>query len=160
MLHLRQSRFADAEAQFQHALEHGADPAVAHYNLGQACAGQGKSDAAIGRFREALRLQPDWPAPLNDLGWLLATHVDGRYRDGREAVKLTERAAALTRRRDAGMLDTLAAAYAEAGRFAEAEATAQEALSVAKSAGLTALAEQIEKRCQGYILQQPWRELR
>ncbi len=160
LLHLRQSRFADAEAQFQHALEHGADPAVAHYNLGQACAGQGKSDAAIGRFREALRLQPDWPAPLNDLGWLLATHVDGRYRDGREAIKLTERAAALTRRRDAGMLDTLAAAYAEAGRFAEAEATGREALSVAKSAGLTALAEQIEKRCKGYILQQPWRELR
>jgi len=59
---------------------------------------------------------------------------------------------------DAGMLDTLAAAHAEAGRFGEAESASQEALALSKVAGLPALAGQIEMRCRRYARQQPWRE--
>ena len=63
----------------------------------------------------------------NDLAWLLATHPDAQVRDGAAAVAVaeeTQRASAAERagKEDAGLLDTLAAAYAEAGRYAEAVA--------------------------------------
>jgi protein O-mannosyl-transferase len=158
LIHVRRNRFAEAETEFQRALDKGAEPAGAHYHLGQTCAEQGKAAAALGHFREALRLRPDWVLALNDLAWLLATRANARQRDGGEAVRLAERAVALTQRRDARMLDTLGTAYAEAGRYAEAEATGREAMALAKAAGQTALAGRIETRCQGYAQQQPWRE--
>jgi len=64
LLHLRQGRFADAEARFQQALERGANPAKSHYDLGRTCAALGKREAAIGHYRKALHLQPDWATRL------------------------------------------------------------------------------------------------
>jgi len=89
---------------------------------------------------------------------LLATRADAHEGDKDEAVALAERAVALTRRGDAGMLDTLAAAYAAAGRFEEAEKTGREALALARAAGRTALAGQIQARCDGYASHRPWHE--
>jgi tetratricopeptide (TPR) repeat protein len=68
---------------------------------------------------------------LNDLAWILATHPDPEVRDGAEALEPAQRAADLTRRRDPQVLDTLAAAYAAAGRYGEAIANAQKALQLA-----------------------------
>ena len=90
---------------------------------------------AIHYYREALRLGPDFLPVLNNLALLLATCEQPRFRNGPEAVQLAERAAQLTDRRDANVLGTLAAAYGQAGRFAEAVKTTQEAQSVAKASG-------------------------
>jgi len=90
-----------------------------HYYLGMALTLQGKVDAAVQSYREALRLKPNWPAALNDLAWLLATQPQPEQRNGAEAVTLAERACALTQRHEARYLGTLDAAYAEAGRFSE-----------------------------------------
>src|SRR5262249_18001928 len=70
------------------------------------------------RYREAAKSGD--PAALNGLAWALATCVDSAVRDGPAAVDLAEKAVAATNRKDANMLDTLAAAYAEVGRFSDA----------------------------------------
>ena len=59
---------------------------------------------------------------------------------------------------DPEILDTLAAAYAEAGRFAEAVSTAQRALELAESQERARLAEQIGARLALYQAGQPYRE--
>jgi tetratricopeptide (TPR) repeat protein len=74
---------------------------------------------------------------LDELAWLLATNPDPKPRDGAEAVRLAERACALTERRIPALLDTLGAAYAEAGDFARAINAIEEALKRAGSSGDT-----------------------
>ena len=71
-----------------------------------------------------LQINPDYVLTLNNLALLRATHPDPKFRDGGEAVILARRAVGLTPG-DPDYLGTLAAAYAEAGRFAEAVQTAQ-----------------------------------
>ena len=154
----RQGKFADALAHFNLALKHGADPAQAQNNMGMTCSALGKIEAAIEHYQEAIRLRPDAVEPLNNLAWLLATQPEARYRNGSEAVALAERAVELTKRQHAGKLDTLAAAYAEAGRFSEAEKTALQAMAVARAAEENDLAPQIETRLKGYQNRRPWHE--
>jgi tetratricopeptide (TPR) repeat protein len=72
---------------------------------------------------------------LDELAWLLATYPDSKSRDGTEAVQLAERACTLTERRIPALLDTLGAAYAEAGDFSRAITTIEEALNLARTSG-------------------------
>jgi hypothetical protein len=67
---------------------------------------------------------------LNNLAWILSTSSDPAHRDGRRAVGLAERAVLLTERKDPGMLDTLAAACAEAGEFGKAAEALREAIGI------------------------------
>ena len=86
---------------------------------------QGQNAAATAEFRTSLRLQPDQPQVLRWLAWTLATAPEDSVRSGKEAVELAEKAVQLTSHRDATVLNALAAAYAESGRFAEAAQTAR-----------------------------------
>jgi tetratricopeptide (TPR) repeat protein len=87
------------------------------------------------QLRDIVDHAPDSPRMLDELAWLLATYPDSKSRDGTEAVQLAERACALTDRRIPALLDTLAAAYAEAGDFPRAISVVEEALKRAHSAG-------------------------
>jgi membrane associated rhomboid family serine protease len=70
------------------------------------------------------------PEALNGLAWLMATAPDAALRDGARAVELAMRACAATRWLDPGVIDTLAAAYAETDQWQKAEATEKLALDV------------------------------
>ena len=59
---------------------------------------------------------------------------------------------------DPAILDTIAAAYAEIGRFDKAIAAATSALELARRKGLGELAAGIEKHIQVYRIGRPWRE--
>jgi len=72
-------------------------------------------------------------------------------------VRLAERAAGTTGRRDISVLDALAAAYASAGRFAEATTAARDGINLATAAGLTAAASQLRDRLTLYERRQPYR---
>jgi tetratricopeptide (TPR) repeat protein len=94
---------------------------------------------AIHHYREALRLEPGYLPTMNNLAWLRATCAQAEWRDGAEAVQLAERACQLSRRRFPHFLGSLAAAYAEAGRFAEAVQAIREAQALAQKSGATNL---------------------
>ena len=105
-----------------------------------------------------MALQPQSPEILNNLAWILATCPEASVRDGAGAVRLGERACELTRFERTLMVGTLAAAYAEAGRFAEAVSTAQKACALAAESGAAALARKNQQLLQLYRAGRPYRE--
>src|SRR5438876_7731803 len=107
----------------------------AHAQLRQILLSLARDPDGLQRLRDIAANAPDSPRMLDELAWLLATYPDSKSRDGTEAVRLAEHACALTERRIPALLDTLAAAYAEAGDFPRAISVAQEALNVARSSG-------------------------
>jgi tetratricopeptide (TPR) repeat protein len=132
------------------------DLAATQHNLGVALVRGGRVDEALPRFDAAIAAAADWPAPLKAKAWILATRLDGGPREAAQAVELAARAVALTRGADASALDTLAAAYAAAGRYAEAVATAAEALAAAER-GNPERAAAIRGRLELFRRQQPYR---
>jgi tetratricopeptide (TPR) repeat protein len=96
---------------------------------------RGDGRPGVEHYADALRTDPSNLLAMNNLAWQLATHADASVRNGAEAVRWAEKAAAATGSKDPRVLDTLAAAYAEAGRFDEAATAAQRAATVARDAG-------------------------
>ena len=115
---LGKDRTAEAAAQFSEAARLQPTNSLANYHLALIHQGRKETRAAIECFHQALKAQPDWPETLNNLAWILAANSDATLRNGAEAVALAERACKLTDYKEALLVGTLAAAYAEAGRFA------------------------------------------
>jgi Flp pilus assembly protein TadD len=95
---------------------------------------------------------------LHNLAWIRAAHSQAQFRDGAEAVRLAERACRVTGYQQSVMVGTLAAAYAEAGRFDEATATAQKARALAQAAGQNELAEQERQLAELFRARRPYHE--
>jgi arylsulfatase A-like enzyme/Flp pilus assembly protein TadD len=148
----------EAIREFREALRLQPDNEEAHNNLGLTLRMTGERDQALAEFTAALARRPDWPGPMSEIAWILATHSDPSVRDPAKAVRLAERAAELTGRRQPVIVDTLAAAYAAAGDFERAAATAQEAASLAAAGGATALSGEIGGRLALYRKKKPFRE--
>jgi tetratricopeptide (TPR) repeat protein len=96
---------------------------------------RGDFAGAIAAYHQALQSHPDLPDLLNNLAWLLATCPEASRRNGPEAVQRAERACELTHYNLTPLVGTLAAAYAEAGRFEEAILMAEKACAQAEAAG-------------------------
>jgi len=120
-----------AARQFRWLIERNPTDAAAMEALATVLMKQRKDAAAVEEFTRALALQPDRPSSLNNLAWILATSPSDGVRNGRRAIELALHASDLAMQRDAGVLDTLAAAYAEAGRFPDAVAAAERAMKIA-----------------------------
>ncbi len=131
--------------------------ARAHYYMGLALDGLGKGAEAMAHYRVAVRLEPNAPLYLNDLAWALATNPDSSLRNGAEAVDLAQRACQLSGGKEAQFWGTLDAAYAEAGRFDEALATAKKTRAIALAAGQQDIARRAEERLALYQSGKPYR---
>jgi tetratricopeptide (TPR) repeat protein len=153
---LRQGNVDEAIAQYQKALEFNPDFADAHNNLGTALLHRGNTAEAIAQYRLAMQLKPDKAEIQNNLAWLLATCSDASLRNGNQAVALAERANQLTGNGNPVVLDTLAAAYAEAGRFPEAVTTAQRALRLAAVHSNSELAGSLQSQLKLFQAGQPF----
>jgi Flp pilus assembly protein TadD len=135
LIYEAQHRTDEALAQLTALVNSAPNSHEAHSELGLLLGRKGRTSEALHHYREALQLKPDWPELLNNTAWLLATASQAEIRDGAEAVRLAERACQITERKKAFFLGTLAAAYAEAGRFDDAVETAQEAHDLALATG-------------------------
>jgi spermidine synthase len=118
----------------------------------------GDCAGAIAHYRLALRVRPNVPEALNNLAWLLATSSEGSLRDGVQAVQLAKSACWLTQYRRTVMVGTLAAAYAEAGRFPEAISTAETACTNALAGGDAAMLARNQQLLALYRAGQPYHE--
>jgi tetratricopeptide (TPR) repeat protein len=130
-----QKKFDEARANFETALRLNPFYTDAHYELALTLSEQKKTAEAIAEYRAALKIQRNFSDALNNLAWILAANPNPQLRNGPEAVELAERACALTHDSRPLMIGTLAAAYAEAGRFDDAVVTAQKAHDVAAAQG-------------------------
>jgi tetratricopeptide (TPR) repeat protein len=110
-----------------------------HYILANTLSQQGNFAEAIAEYQTTLQLDPNHRLALNDLAWLLATAPDARFRNGAEAMRRAEQACRLTDYKLPLFVGTLAAAYAEAGRFDDAVKTAEQAIALATAARKVAL---------------------
>jgi tetratricopeptide (TPR) repeat protein len=143
--------------------------ADAHLSLAHALSAQGDSAEALEHWRAGLESHPNDSQALREAAWALATSSDAALRNGPEAVSLAVRALELARghgavrsavaatpisEEEATALDTLAAAYAECGRFADAVLTASRALVAARSTR----ADEIRARIRLYERQLPFRQ--
>ena len=155
---LQQGRVDEAVVHYQKALQIKPDSVEAHINLGNALLKSGRTDEAITHYQRALQIKPDFLEVLNNLAWLLATCPDARVRDGALAVKYAERACELTHYDLIPMVGTLAAAYAEAGRFDDAISTAQKACALASGSGQQELLKRNQKLLERYRQHQAARE--
>ncbi len=155
---LATGRTNEAIAYLNEALRRNPDQPEVCANLGIAYAQVKKYEPAIQNLTKAVKLKYNRPDVLNTLAWLLATAGDVSAQDANRAVEYAQNACELTGYKEPLFLDTLAAAYAAAGRFDDAIATAEQAVNAAKTSGQEELAGKIQKRMEQYKVGQPYHE--
>jgi protein O-mannosyl-transferase len=151
-------KFDEGIARLERALSLNPANTQVYGNLGEAYAAQGRFVPALKYFLLALETRPDDLFLLNRAGWLLATSTDPEVRNGPRAIDLASRATRLTNGQDVVSLDTLAAAYAEVGRFQDAATTAAESIRFARMQRRADIIPEIEARLRLYQSGQKFRQ--
>ncbi len=153
-----QGRLEEAKARFLEAMRLDPKDAYAHLHYAIYLSMQHQAREAVAEYRQAVALDDQLSMAYNNLAWMLAAYPDPQIRNGPEAVTLAERACRLTHDEIPFYVGTLAAAYAEAGRFSDAVATAEKARDLARKAGLEKVAERNEQLLELYRSGRPYHE--
>jgi len=103
------------------------------YNRGYAYERAGRITEALASYKETMDLDPTYPDAHGNSAWLLATHKEDSIRNPTKALEYALAESKLKGGKMAGVLDTLAAAYAANGKFDEACKLQEEAVSKADS---------------------------
>ncbi len=154
---VRQGELEAAVPHYVKAIQIQPDCLEAQVCLAGDLARQKRYDEAVLHYQAALKIKTNEPTLLNDLAWILATVENPKVYNPAQAVELAEQACESEHYQNPSHLDTLAVAYSEAGRFAEAIATTQRAVEVARSAGQAQVAAKIGERLKYYEQQQSYR---
>jgi len=155
---LQRGRLDEAMTHLQQALAIQPDDAEIHNNLAGVLSQKGRVAEAIVHFQEALEIRPDYAAACGGLAWVLATSPQASVRSGARAVELAERADRLSGGSSPAFSATLAAAYAEVGRFPEALVSAQHALQLAIAQGNSAMGDSLQRQIGCYQVGLPFRD--
>ncbi len=153
-LYYQQKKFDRAIGDASEAIRRESKDGKAHITRGLAYARTGESVKAGEDFAQAVRLAPADSGAHNSLAWHLATCPEERLRDGPKGLEHASRACELTHWKNAGMLDTLAAAHAECGQFPEAIKWQTKALELANKRQT----EEFRRRLQMYQTKRPYRQ--
>ena len=156
---VKRGNWPEAGEIFSTVLARNPDDFNAHLALGSILPHFGRNQEALAQLEAALKINPASTEALNNLAWTLATSEDPKIRDGPRAVQLAGRACSLTGYKKTALVGTLAAAYAEAGRFDEAIATAQKACALAEAAGEKELLQKNRELLELYRAHKPGREI-
>jgi tetratricopeptide (TPR) repeat protein len=148
----------EAMAHYSEALRLNPAFVEAHYYIASLLFEDGRAEDAAAHYIAALQIKADYVPAMVSLAWIYATGTGKAASEhSAEAVRLAERACQISGRKQSGPLDTLAAAYANAGRFEEAVKTGEEAFSIAKAAGENDFADSIRARIALYKTGSPFR---
>ena len=130
----------------------------ARTGLGNLLAARGRFAEAMDQYKSVLAADPENARAVQLLAWLQATCPQAVQRNADEAIELARWACQLTASRWAEPLDTLGAAYAEAGRFPEAVTAAQRALAIATQRDDRKLAAAVRSRIALYEAGKPYHQ--
>jgi tetratricopeptide (TPR) repeat protein len=147
-----------AITQFERTVELDPGYVEARISLTSLLLQKGRVDEVIVQLQKILEIKPDAVAALNNLAWIRAATPQARLRDGAEAVRLAERACQTTEYKVPTVIGTLAAAYAEAGRFDDAVATSEKARELALSLGQKEVADKNAEMMQLFKAGKPYHE--
>ncbi len=150
-------RIDEAITDWEKDLQIQPNDANAYTGLGNAFLRKGALKEAIAHYNKAMALAPEDPHSRSNLAWVLATSIDASIRDGAKAVELAQQAVSLSGGREPLFFRTLAAAYAETGRFSNASAVIQQGVAIASVQGKTGLADLLEQDGLLYRQQVPLR---
>jgi Tfp pilus assembly protein PilF len=139
---------------FSQILDEDGENLFALRGLADAYLGMGDHQSALKYFNEALARDDEDDHVLNNLAWLLATSPDDKIRDGKRSVELGLKACELTEYKQAHILSTLAAGYAETGDFENARKWSAKSVEIADKDNL----EDLKKELESYKENKPWRE--
>jgi tetratricopeptide (TPR) repeat protein len=148
----------EAVVYLNEALRIDANQPDVYIDLGTAYSQLDKYEPAIQNWTKAAELKPNSAEVLNNLAWLLATAGDVSAQDADRTIELAQRACELTGYKEPVPLDTLAAAYAAAGRFDDAVTTANKAVDAAKAMGRESIVGEIQERIELYQTGQRYRQ--
>ncbi|MEE9420550.1 MAG: SPOR domain-containing protein, partial [Desulfatiglandaceae bacterium] len=153
---LKSQRYDDAIKAFSLSIQIIPNDSQAYNNRGTAWFYKGDYDRAIADCTKALELNPRYADAYHQLALILATCPEKRYRNATKAVALAQKAVELSP--EANFLDTLAAAYAEAGRFGDAIATQKRAITFLNKQGKTDEPAEYIGRLNSHKAHKPLRE--
>ena len=115
---------------------------------------------ALKLYEKSLLYEPNSYFTLNAVSWLLSTCPDEKYRNGTQAVIYAERLNDFTKGQNSMYLDTLAAAYAESGKFEDAVKTQEKGLNyLIRSSADKSVIEEFKVRLSSYKNKKPWRSV-
>ena len=126
----------------------------AHTDMAEALAEKHRFAEAVDHFKKAVELGPGLFEAQSELAWIYATQP--QYFDPPSAIDLAEKANRAAGYEWPRYLDVLGAAYASAGRFNEAIASAEKARRITIEAGEKELPVEIERRIEGYKQEKPF----
>jgi tetratricopeptide (TPR) repeat protein len=154
MLELASKLPASAIEDYSAVLKIDGDNVVAWQGRADAHLALGEQAEAIADYEEALKRAPDNSAILNNLAWILATSPEDKLRNGARSIELATAACKVTEYKQAHILSTLAAGYAETGDFKTAIEWSTKAVGLGDERYRDALAKELKS----YEAGQPWRE--
>lgn len=140
---------------YDEALQLDGENWIALHSRGDAYLSIEKQAEALADYDAAVKLHQESPNLLNNLAWLLATSPDDKLRDGKRAIQLANKAGELTDFKEAYILSTIAAAYAESGDMEKALEWSTKAVELSPDE----LKANIKKELASYQAGKPWREL-
>lgn len=155
-LNMATGRSQEALANFQDALQKGLDTARVHGAIGSLLLEGRQPEKALPYLERAIALDPHETTSLNNLAWILCTVKKDSLRDGKRALELAQQACAATSYSQPELLDTMAAAMAEAGRFDQAISLTAQAVQRMKQAHRDA--KPMEARLKQFQAGRPVRE--
>jgi tetratricopeptide (TPR) repeat protein len=147
-----------AIAQYQQALQSDSNSTLARINLDNALLQKGTLADAITQIQKSPQINPETLEVQNDPAWTLATAPQASLRNGNQAVELAQQVNQLTGGTNLIFLRSLAAAFAETGRFADAQQSAQKAIDLARASEQTNLVNQISGELKLYAASFPFHQ--
>jgi protein O-mannosyl-transferase len=155
---LRRDRIDEAISHSEEALRIHSRNGSAHNTLAFGLFRRGRVEEAVAHWKESLKIRPDDMNAQAYLAWVLATSPDASLRDGAKAVELAKTVLEHAGHADVVVLRTLAAGYAESGRFSEAIETARQALQLAIAQDNSALVWDLQLNISKYQRNLPLRD--